>query len=58
MCKQAGFALIGTIMSLLFIVLFWGQIAVMATAVARAKTDAYSVTVNPYLPLQRLEPVY
>ena len=43
MRKMAGVAIIGTILGLLFC----GQFAVMATAVALTKTGTYSVTANP-----------
>jgi len=42
----------------LFSVMFWSQVGAVATAVARPKPPAYVVQSAPYLPLQRLDPVY
>ena len=50
-------AIVATMASL-FAVMFWTQVGVIATAVARAKSETYPVTSNPYLPIQRFEPVY
>jgi hypothetical protein len=45
-------------MTSLFTVMFWAQVGVIATAVARAKPETFAVTSNPYLPIQIFEPVY
>ena len=49
---------IAATMASLFAVMFWAQVSVIATAVARAKPETYAVTSNPYLPIQMFEPVY
>ena len=49
---------ISATMASLFVVMFWAQVGVIATAVARAKPETYAATSNPYLPIQMLEPVY
>jgi hypothetical protein len=49
---------IAATMASLFAVMFWAQVGVIATAVARAKPETYAVTSNPYLPTQMFEPVY
>jgi hypothetical protein len=47
-------------MSTVFVVMFWGiQVGAYAAAAAhQAKTGTYAVTSDPYMPIQRLEPVY
>jgi hypothetical protein len=49
---------IAATMASLFAVMFWAQVGVIATAVARTKPETYAVTSSPYLPIQMLEPVY
>jgi hypothetical protein len=49
---------IAATMASLFVVMFWAQVGVIATAVAQAKPETYAATSNPYLPIQMLEPVY
>jgi len=47
---------IAATMTILFGVMFWAQVGVIATAAARAKTtQTYSITFNP---IQTFEPVY
>jgi hypothetical protein len=45
-------------MTSLFAVMFWGQVGLVASAVARSKTGSYAVTPNQYLQIKILEPVY
>jgi hypothetical protein len=45
-------------MTTLFAITFWGQVGVVASAVARGKAETYAAPANSYLPIQRLEPVY
>jgi hypothetical protein len=45
-------------MGSLFSLMFWSQVATVANAVARPKPHFYAVTSSPYLPVQKLEPVY
>jgi hypothetical protein len=49
---------IGAAMTSLFAVMFWGQVVLIATAVALAKTGTYAVASKPYLPMQMFEAVY
>ena len=42
----------------LFAVMFWGQVVLIATVVALAKTDTYAAASKPYLPMQMFEAVY
>ncbi len=49
---------IAATMASLFAVMFWAQVGVIATAVARAKPETYAVSSSPYLSVQKLEPVY
>jgi|GraSoiStandDraft_4_1057263.scaffolds.fasta_scaffold96226_2 hypothetical protein len=45
-------------MGSLFSLMFWSQVATVANALARPKPHFYAVTSSPYLPVQKLEPVY
>jgi len=45
----------------LLVLMFWEAVLDVTgkdAAVARAKKPEYSITNNPYLPIQRLRPVY
>jgi cbb3-type cytochrome oxidase subunit 1 len=43
---------------ILFAVMLWGQVGLIAGAVARSKTESSAVTATPYLPFHRLEPIH
>jgi hypothetical protein len=61
MSTRISVAIIGMIMSFLFAATFWAQLGVIATSVALAqpKTGAmHAIAPNPYLPFEKLEPVY
>ena len=45
-------------MTSLFAITFWGQVGVVASALARGKPETYAAPANAYMPIQRLEPVY
>jgi len=47
---------IAATMASLFAVMFWAQVATIATAVAGTKTETYSVSSHPNI--QTLEPAY
>jgi hypothetical protein len=45
-------------MASLFVVMFWAQVAGIATVFARDKAGTYAVTSSRYLPIKSLQPVY
>ena len=45
-------------MASLFSLMFWSQVGAVANAVARPKPHFYAAKSSPYLPVQKLDPVY